>query len=397
MSHTKLLTCLISATTLLLAAPIGCGGDDEEGGSAGKEAAAPLTPAERMCSSVSDAINSCGSATLCDQALVADCADVVGLLSDSYLESAATCIEGGGVPQSCMVDALGALQPTAAHGAFGASFCETCAFGLPGCEETLFSGEGEFAVVGKLLLPFSDSLVEELAATCTASALDCPNIPQCFQGVIAQHALPENTIACVVDNFTGAAPPEEASTCAAPVDGTSTDGATSTGTGSGTSTGDGTGNGTGNDTGTGTGGVCNDLDMEPNDYEGDTSLGTIDDHDSSGGEIVGTLNGNDTDWYVYDGVDVPGAFVDPAVSFSSDDDLMVVCQFLECDGAEVTCPTGTSDANSPMGLPGCCSYHSFELPHDCAGIIDGSARIHIQVSQQGAVDQCVDYSVWYHF
>lgn len=247
---------LIAASTLLVALPVGCGGEDDESSGAGKKAAAPQTPAERMCKSVSDAISSCGSATPCDQALVADCADVVGLLSDSYLESTATCIEGGGVPQDCMVDALAALTPTPAHAAFGATFCETCAFGIPGCEETLFSGEGEFAVVGKLLLPFSDSLVEELAATCASSALDCPNIPQCFQGVIAQHALPENTISCVVDNITGAAPPEEASTCAAPTGdgtGTGTAGGTGTGTDGGTGTGTDGGTGTGTDGGTGTG------------------------------------------------------------------------------------------------------------------------------------------------
>jgi hypothetical protein len=239
-------TLLFAATALCA---VGCG-DDESAPPASGADAAKLTPAERMCQSLADAINGCGAATPCDQALVADCADMVGLLSDSYLESAATCIEGGGVAQTCMVDALAALEPTAAHASFGHTFCETCGFGMPGCEETLFGGESEFAVLGKLLFPFSDALVSEVASTCVSSALDCPSLPQCVQGVIVAHALPENTVQCVVDNLSGAASETEVSTCAAS-DGTGSE----TGTDTGVETGTGTGSETGTGTGTGTAGM----------------------------------------------------------------------------------------------------------------------------------------------
>src|SRR5262245_25525940 len=70
-----------------------CGSDDSGGGGTGK----PLTPAERMCKDVKDAIARCGGGT-CDQALLADCQKVAGVLSDPFLSAAADCMEKGGTP-----------------------------------------------------------------------------------------------------------------------------------------------------------------------------------------------------------------------------------------------------------------------------------------------------------
>ena len=198
----------LATCTLLLG--LGACDDDESASSGGKK---KLTPAQRLCNKVGDALSSCGQATPCDEALLADCADLAAMLSDPYLEAAADCIDAGGVPQDCFVDALSSLAPTQAHNDFGAKFCAECLFGLPGCEETLFgAGDGDQAIARALILPLGDNLVNQIADEC-ASGLSCATFPSCVQGVLAQQALPENTLQCVIDSLTGNIPPGEESNC----------------------------------------------------------------------------------------------------------------------------------------------------------------------------------------
>jgi len=164
---------------------------------------------------------------------------------------------------------------------------------------------------------------------------------------------------------------------------------TSTGTATSTST------DTGTSTGTSTK-VCTDLDDESNDTESSAVyLGTIDDHDGSGGVAEGTLNGNDVDWYFYDGVDVAGAFVDATVSVTADSTVRV-CQFFECDGIMVDCPDGTTPEDSPSGRPGCCASEGFDLAPDCSSVFDQSATVYIRLDKPPAI-ACVDYSLAYHY
>lgn len=173
--------------------------------------------------------------------------------------------------------------------------------------------------------------------------------------------------------------------------GTGTDTTTGTGTGTGTST------GTGSDTNTGTDtGVCTDIDDESNDTESSAIyLGAIDDHDGSGGIVEGTLNGNDTDWYFYDGADVAGAFVDATVDVMAASTVRV-CQFFECDGIMVDCPEDTTPETSPSGRPGCCSSMGFDLAPDCSAVFDQSSTVYIRLDKPPAI-ACVDYSLAYHY
>ena len=164
----------------------------------------PPTPAEHMCSLAKSAIEGCSAATACDQALVTDCAAVAGMLSDPYLAATADCIEAGSAPLSCLASSTGALAPTAAHKAFAAQFCSECLLGVPACEDAFFGSDpgSDTAVVGALVLPFGDELVDAIRTEC-ATGLQCLSFPSCAQGVLAKRAIPQATIQCVVDNLPG--------------------------------------------------------------------------------------------------------------------------------------------------------------------------------------------------
>lgn len=163
------------------------------------------TPAERMCELVSEAVDGSETATPCDRSMLEDCAAVTGMLSDPLLDSSADCVEAGGEPLECLVASTDALEATDAHRAFAAQFCSECLFGLPGCEETFFSEsdpEDDAGLASALILPLGDSLVEAITEEC-ASGLQCAAFPSCVQAVMAEQAVPEATITCIVDSFTG--------------------------------------------------------------------------------------------------------------------------------------------------------------------------------------------------
>jgi hypothetical protein len=173
--------------------------DEEPAESTGS---AKQTAAQRFCEHVSDRVERCGAASPCDEAMVADCADVTGVLSDAYLDAATDCLEADGEIFGCLRASLGVVAPSDAHRAFAATFCSECLQGLPGCEGAFFSSDGSDAsLAGKLVMPFGDSLVNELAATC-ASGLTClATFTSCAQQVLVQRALPEQTATCFVDSL----------------------------------------------------------------------------------------------------------------------------------------------------------------------------------------------------
>ena len=204
--------------SLLLGAALtalGCGG--------GKSEQPEPTPAAAFCGTLSEYVHACAAAaTPCDQAMIEDCASVVGLVSDGFLRTASDCIQAGGSPFTCLAGAIQGLAPSAAHEAFVAQFCDECAFGVGGCEDVLLGrseGPPELAVASALVLPLGDSLVDALRAEC-ATGLGClATFPQCAQKVLAQQVIPENTLQCLLDSLSGtmpdapAVPEDSASAC----------------------------------------------------------------------------------------------------------------------------------------------------------------------------------------
>jgi hypothetical protein len=161
------------------------------------------TPAQRFCNAVAIQTESCGMGSPCDEALVTDCAGVAGLFNDSLLTAATSCVEDGGNPLGCVVDARDAVQPSAAHDAFASAFCSECALGVSGCEETLFGSgdDDDLAVAGAVITPLGDALVTELQNECTSGFTCLATFSSCAQEVLARQALPTETATCIVEQL----------------------------------------------------------------------------------------------------------------------------------------------------------------------------------------------------
>ncbi|HET6584557.1 MAG TPA: hypothetical protein VFG69_13940, partial [Nannocystaceae bacterium] len=89
-----------------------------------------------------------------------------------------------------------------AHRAFASAFCSNCALGVSGCEDTLFdTEESDLAVAGAIITPLGDALVQKLQDECTSGLTCLATFSSCAQGVLAQEAIPTDTLQCVIDGW----------------------------------------------------------------------------------------------------------------------------------------------------------------------------------------------------
>jgi hypothetical protein len=193
-----------------------CGGG---GGGGAPPDASTLPPAQAVCQSIGDYVARCGGGA-CDQALVADCSKVTGIVSDPFLTSVQSCLASGEQPAACLGRVRG-LQPTQAQRDFAREFCSECVLGVSGCEEAFFAAAGEepadWQVAGLAVLPLGDDLVRDLTTECATGFGCLATFSNCAQRVIAERALPDATIECVLDQVTGQAEiPEPNPACLVP-------------------------------------------------------------------------------------------------------------------------------------------------------------------------------------
>jgi len=147
---------------------------------------------------------------------------------------------------------------------------------------------------------------------------------------------------------------------------------------------------------------CDPDRFEPNDDEATaTDLGRIDDLDSSGGTVEGSLDSDsDVDWYRYAGDDDIGSVVDPARTLVASAGIRM-CKFFECDNGlaqtEFDCPDGADYALSSMARPGCCSTSGeIALPElNCADVSEDNAAVYIRIDLPEQV--CTTYELSYHY
>jgi hypothetical protein len=115
-------------------------------------------------------------------------------------------------------------------------------------------------------------------------------------------------------------------------------------------------------------------------------------------DVIGTVEGPQTDWYTYAGNDGFTCVEQPTAIVVADADL-VVCVFLECnqgDVQQVECGAESTDSASPDGRPGCCGTNiAFVNDYDCSGFGGKSADVFVSVAS--ADDVCLDYSLEYGF
>lgn len=223
-----------------------CGSDASSAGGA-----AALTPGQRMCKALADSIAKCGAGA-CDQAMLDDCSNLAGVLSDPYLLAAAECMEAGGAATSCLGSSLSALESTPGQEQFVQKFCDECPpVPIPGCQDALL-GKGnvpdQLKDIKKLFTPFGDPVLEDIEAQCFGGLTCLAEISSCIQQVLVARAVPTNTVTCMVNTFVSGGSTTTTCNTDAGVGGSSGSGGSGGGTG-GTGTG---GTGTG---GTGAGGT----------------------------------------------------------------------------------------------------------------------------------------------
>lgn len=129
-------------------------------------------------------------------------------------------------------------------------------------------------------------------------------------------------------------------------------------------------------------------------------LGTIDDDDDNGGNVLGVLTGpDDVDWFRYNGDDSFLDSVDPFRTIAASADVRF-CKFAECvEGLEITefeCGEGATATTSPDGRPGCCAESVIHVPDaNCSGTTSDDMTVWVRVDQADAA--CVQYAFDYHY
>jgi hypothetical protein len=160
------------------------------------------TAAERFCDAAASSTAPCEGDGGCQEALLADCATLAGLLNDQVLDHGATCMEGGGEMIACMRESTAALTPTQAHRDLAADFCSSCALGVSGCESVFFADdEDESARAGAVIVPLSDGLANQIASSCTSGLTCSATFASCAQAEIVKAGLPTQVVACLVDEI----------------------------------------------------------------------------------------------------------------------------------------------------------------------------------------------------
>jgi hypothetical protein len=362
------------------------------------------TPGERLCSAIGDSLEQCpGQSTPCDQALLTDCASVVDILSGPFLDGTRACIEAGtSTATGCLVAALGALTPSAAHKELASAFCSSCAFGAPGCEDVFFSSDGSKYALGTVILPLGDAVTKEITAECTGSATCLGTFVNCAEEVLAKHALPTETAKCLVDSLVSGTSPAPTGCSGSGGSGPGSGGAGPGSGGSGPGSG-GSGPGSGGSGATG----CSDPGPEPNDTIGSGT--TIQDSlscfpiesSSQGGMVAGS---EDVDYWSFpSATDIcagscgvpelcptkPTLHVDQATQATR------FCLFPQCATTSspdvVDCQAGSTPATD-TGVSGCCATGSDVVMHfECTQGSSTLTEMIVRVDQPGG-NACAGYA-----
>lgn len=179
----------------------GCGDTDlpppaDDPGATGDPMTSPATGG--LCGALIDLASSDEPAHECVAVMADDCTRIVGTLNDPYVEAVEQCIDDGGDIFECMTDAVDAIAKTAAHEDLAATFCDECAFDAPGCEEVFYIDDSEWGL-GTLLLPFSDEVVDTVAAECADGFTCSIDFPNCAMDVIRDRLNVDASRECLMD------------------------------------------------------------------------------------------------------------------------------------------------------------------------------------------------------
>jgi len=405
----RLVLTAVGLATVLAVPLAGCG-DDPDGDIGGDPAAPAATPGEQACGAISDYLAGCEATSACDEALLADCDAVVQLLSDPYLAALQACIGAAQSPSACLASSLAELAPTTAQQELASQFCSECAFGVSGCEEQFFSSDsGETAIVGQIILPLGDPLVEQLRTECATGFGCAASFFECAKGVLVEQVIPEQTLSCVLSSVTDPTS-IDVSDCAPDGGPTGTGGAGGSGAsgaggaGQGGSGAGGAGSGGSNSGGSGAGGgsSCLEFDPEPNDeIFNDIPVGTLSACNGAPSHTaVGTFGPpDDVDVYRFVG-DEELCVAQPSFAITTAASFELVALFECANGnTDVTCPSpAVAESWLVAGhqFEGCRTTEATLAPQlNCTGTTNEDAEVVVMVESDPAT--CIDYTLEMHF
>ncbi|MDB4946512.1 MAG: putative lipoprotein [Labilithrix sp.] len=163
----------------------------------------PAAPPADFCGVARSSNLSCAEPTDCDATFGTTCASLPKVLSGSAMTAAKDCLDSGvcGVASCLSRSAKGAV-PGAAHAQLAADFCAVCAPTLEGCEANFYKRAAKGA--GLLVLPYSDAIIAEIDASCTAEPGCQAKFQVCAAGVVEESLgadVDAETARCLVDGF----------------------------------------------------------------------------------------------------------------------------------------------------------------------------------------------------
>jgi hypothetical protein len=354
--------------------------------------AGDASAAAEVCAAIEERLAECPG-TSCESAVSGDCGEIAEVMSESFLLGLRDCLDGGSLA-SCIGAAVSASEPTPSHESFVSAFCAKCAVGMQGCDALLGDDAPEaLAPVRSLLSALDGEVVDEVTARCTDGPTCGADLAGCVESVLADRALPDDSVHCTIDMLMS--PPVIDAGCTNP---------SSSSASSGAGAGPGAGGGPGGSGGGGSGGAptCANVDSEPNgNASSAVPLGTLLDCDAAA-VVYGTVAGSsDADVFRFTGYD-DYCWAEPSVSLTEGASNARLCMFFQClaGETEVTCPVGTTAAQSPEGQAGCCGgAGGFTVTTlNCTGTISEDVNVYVRVDEPNApAGSCHDYTLTYEY
>jgi len=156
----------------------------------------PHGAASELCRAMRESLDV--DASDCDQAILADCEEVVATFSTPFVVALQACIEMGGGAAACLGSSADELQPGPSHYQLAASYCEVCLLdAVDDCETIFFNGEEG---LGSLFVPLSEEVVDDIRVECASTPLACAvDFMTCAQEVLKERVLPDHTAWCLLE------------------------------------------------------------------------------------------------------------------------------------------------------------------------------------------------------
>ena len=140
---------------------------------------------------------------------------------------------------------------------------------------------------------------------------------------------------------------------------------------------------------------------EPNESESEAlDLGELGDNEDPKSFTAVIAGETDKDWYFFVGRDKATGVMETGITIDSGGVPIRVCYFAQClnglGKTEIECENGATAINSPNGLPGCCSYASFDMDLNCADTLSDDAAMYIHAYSE-MPDVCQPYEISYSY